>query len=90
MVYTELHRDEHAATVVGLIARTIGFSAAHGITIERWRTDNAWVYIKYSDPQASVGVVRVAIPVPGVVARRRERSNRARRWRTMNRRWPWG
>jgi transposase len=44
LAYTELHRDEKAATVAGFTARAIAFFAAHGITIERWQTDNAWTY----------------------------------------------
>jgi transposase len=44
LAYTELHRDEKADTVAGFIARAIAFFAGHGITIERWQTDNAWTY----------------------------------------------
>jgi transposase len=46
LAYTELHRDEKAATVVAFTKRAIAFFAAHGITIERWQTDNAWTYTK--------------------------------------------
>ncbi|QEC46292.1 IS481 family transposase [Baekduia soli] len=44
LAYTELHRDEKAATVIGFTERAIAFFAAHGIIIERWQTDNAWTY----------------------------------------------
>jgi transposase InsO family protein len=44
LAYTELHRDEKAATVLGFTERAIAFFAAHGIRIERWQTDNAWTY----------------------------------------------
>jgi transposase InsO family protein len=44
LAYTELHRDEKAATVVGFTERAIAFFAGHGITIQRWQTDNAWTY----------------------------------------------
>jgi transposase InsO family protein len=44
LVYTEIHRDEKAETVVGFTARAIAFFEANGITIRRWQTDNAWTY----------------------------------------------
>jgi hypothetical protein len=44
LAYTEIHRDEKADTVLGFTARAIAFFAAHGITIARWQTDNAWTY----------------------------------------------
>jgi transposase InsO family protein len=44
LAYTELHGDEKAATVLGFTQRAIAFFAAHGITIQRWQTDNAWTY----------------------------------------------
>jgi transposase len=44
LVYTEIHRDEKAQTVVGFTNRAIAFFEAHGITIARWQTDNAWTY----------------------------------------------
>src|SRR3954452_10509892 len=44
LAYTELHHDEKAATVVGFTERAIAFFAGHGITIERWQTDNASTY----------------------------------------------
>ncbi len=44
LAYTELHRDEKAQTVAAFTARAIAFFAGHGITIERWQTDNAWTY----------------------------------------------
>lgn len=46
LAYTELHPDEKAATVVAFTERAIAFFASHGITIERWQTDNAWTYTK--------------------------------------------
>jgi transposase InsO family protein len=46
LAYTELHRDEQAATVAAFTARAIAFFAGHGLTIERWQTDNAWIYTK--------------------------------------------
>ena len=45
MVFTELHRDEKAATVTAFVERALAFFAAHGITPKRLQTDNAWTYI---------------------------------------------
>lgn len=44
LAYSELHRDENAATVVAFTERAIAFFAAYKIMIERWQTDNAWTY----------------------------------------------
>jgi transposase InsO family protein len=44
LAYTELHGDEKATTVVAFTERAIAFFAGHGITIQRWQTDNAWTY----------------------------------------------
>jgi transposase InsO family protein len=46
LAYTELHSDERADTVAAFTQRAIAFFAAHGITIERWQTDNHWSYTK--------------------------------------------
>jgi len=44
LAYTELHRDEKAATVVAFLDRALQFYAAHAITVSRLQTDNAWTY----------------------------------------------
>jgi transposase InsO family protein len=44
LAYSELHRDERAATVVGFVERALAFYAAHGIRVRRLRSDNAWTY----------------------------------------------
>jgi transposase InsO family protein len=44
IAYTELHRDEKAATVVGFVERALAFYTALGITVRRLQTDNAWTY----------------------------------------------
>ena len=46
LAYSELHRDERAATVTGFVERGLAFYAAHGITVERLMSDNAFVYRK--------------------------------------------
>ncbi len=44
IAYTEIHRDEKAATVVGFVERALAFYASLGITVRRLQTDNAWTY----------------------------------------------
>jgi transposase InsO family protein len=45
LAYTEIHRDEQAATVTGFVERALSWFAGHGITAQRLQTDNAWTYI---------------------------------------------
>jgi transposase InsO family protein len=45
IAYTEIHRDEKAATVLAFIERALAFYATLGITVSRLQTDNAWTYI---------------------------------------------
>ncbi len=42
--YSELHRDEKAATVTGFVERGLAVFAAHGIEVKRLMSDNAWTY----------------------------------------------
>jgi transposase InsO family protein len=42
--YSELHRDEKAATVTGFVERGLAAFAAHGIEVKRLMSDNAWTY----------------------------------------------
>ena len=42
--YSELHRDERAATVTGFVERGLAAFAAHGIEVKRLMSDNAWTY----------------------------------------------
>jgi transposase InsO family protein len=44
LAYSEIHNDERAGTVTEFFERAIRFYAAHGITIQRLMTDNAWSY----------------------------------------------
>jgi transposase InsO family protein len=44
LAYTEIHPDERADTVAEFFGRAIEFYAAHGITIQRLMTDNAFSY----------------------------------------------
>jgi transposase len=49
LAYTELHRDERAATVVSFMERAIAFFRENGIEPRRLQTDNAWTYTKNRD-----------------------------------------
>jgi transposase InsO family protein len=44
LAYSELHRDERAATVVGFVERGLAFFAEHGVQAQRLLSDNAWAY----------------------------------------------
>jgi transposase len=46
LVYTELHRDEQAATVTAFVERGLRFFARHGIVPKRLQTDNHFSYAK--------------------------------------------
>ncbi len=46
LAYSELHRDQRAATVAGFVERGLAFYARHGITPKRLLSDNAWAYTK--------------------------------------------
>ena len=46
LAYSELHRDERAATVTGFVERGLAFFARHGITPKRLLSDNAWAYTR--------------------------------------------
>jgi len=44
LAYSELHRDETAATVTAFVERGLAFYTAHGIEVKRLLSDNAWAY----------------------------------------------
>jgi transposase InsO family protein len=44
LAYSELHRDEKAATVTGFVERGLAFFASHGLQTKRLISDNAWSY----------------------------------------------
>src|SRR5205823_6202526 len=46
LAYSELHRDERAATVTAFVEHGLAFYAAHGIEPKRLLSDNAFVYRK--------------------------------------------
>jgi hypothetical protein len=42
--YSELHRDERAATVTGFVERGLAAFAAQGVEAKRLMSDNAWTH----------------------------------------------
>ena len=46
LAYAEIHSDQRATTVVGFFERALAFYSAHGITVQRLMTDNAWAYAR--------------------------------------------
>jgi transposase len=44
LAYSELHRDEQAATVAAFVERALAFFEQHGIQATRLMSDNAWTY----------------------------------------------
>jgi transposase InsO family protein len=46
LAYSELHRDERAATVTGFVERALAFFAGHGVKPKRLLSDNAFTYTK--------------------------------------------
>jgi transposase InsO family protein len=46
LAYSELHRDEKAATVTGFVERGLAFFAGHAIEPKRLLSDNAWTYTR--------------------------------------------
>jgi transposase len=63
--YSELHRDEKAATVTGVVERGLAAFAAHGIEVKRLMSDNAWAYTRnrtLAELLARHGVRHLLIP----------------------------
>jgi transposase InsO family protein len=46
LAYAEIHSDQRAPTVAGFFERALAFYRAHGITVKRLMTDNAWAYAR--------------------------------------------
>jgi transposase InsO family protein len=49
LAYAEVLDDAKAATSAGFLERALAFYAAHGITVKRLMTDNAWAYTRGRD-----------------------------------------
>jgi len=89
LAYTEIHRDEKAATVTGFVERALEFFAGHGITVRRLQTDNAWTYIHNNslrDLLADRGIKHHRIP-----PRTPKRNGKIERYQqTLAREWAYG
>ena len=46
LAYAEIHDDARAETASAYLERALAFYAAHGISVRRLMTDNAWAYTK--------------------------------------------
>jgi transposase InsO family protein len=89
IAYTEIHRDEKAATVVGFVDRALAFYARLGITVQRLQTDNAWTYTHnraLADLLAERGIQHRTIP-----PRMPKRNGKVERYQqTLAREWAYG
>ena len=87
--YTEIHRDEQAATVTGFVERALEFFAGHGITARRLQTDNAFTYIhnrSLRELLADRGIQHRRIP-----PRTPKRNGKVERYQqTLAREWAYG
>jgi len=89
LAYTELHRDERAATVVAFVERAITFFRAHGIEPRRLQTDNAWTYTKNRD--LADLLAREAIAHRTIPPRTPKRNGKVERYQqTLKREWGLG
>ena len=59
---TEIHPDEKATTVVGLVERALDWFAGHGIPSKRVQTDNAWTYRGLRELLATHAIAHRTIP----------------------------
>jgi len=89
LAYSELHRDERAATVTGFVARGLAFYARHGITAERVLSDNAFVYRRNRSLRELLtahGIRHLLIPI-----RRPQVNGKVERYQqTLKREWALG
>ena len=89
LAYTEIHRDEKAATVTAFVERAIGFFAGHGIAAKRIQTDNAFTYVhnrSLRELLAEHGIEHRRIP-----PRTPKRNGKVERYQqTLAREWAYG
>ena len=87
--YSELHRDERAATVAGFLERGLAAFAAHAIQVKRLMSDNAWTYTHnraLAELLARRGVRHLLIP-----PRRPQVNGKVERYQqTLKREWALG
>ena len=87
--YSELHRDEKAATVTAFVERGLAHFASHGIEAKRLISDNAWTYTHSRAPAehlARRGIRHLLIP-----PRRPQVNGKVERYQqTLKREWAFG
>jgi len=87
--YSELHRDEKAATVTAFVERGLAVFAAHGIEVKRLMSDNAWTYThnrSLAQLLANNGIRHLLIPY-----RRPQVNGKVERYQqTLKREWALG
>jgi transposase InsO family protein len=89
LAYTEIHRDEKAATVTAFVQRALAFFAGHGIAAKRIQTDNAFAYVhnrSLRELLAEHGIQHRRIP-----PRTPKRNGKVERYQqTLAREWAYG
>jgi transposase InsO family protein len=89
LAYSELHPDQTAATVTGVIQRGLAFYASHRITAKRLLSDNAWAYTRNTSLarlRTQHGIRHLLIP-----ARRPQVNGKVERYQqTLKREWALG
>jgi transposase InsO family protein len=89
LAYSELHRDERAATVTAFVERGLAFYAAHGIAPKRLLSDNAFVYRRNRSLRELLernGIRHLLIPI-----RRPQVNGKVERYQqTLKREWALG
>jgi transposase InsO family protein len=89
LAYSELHRDERAATVAGFTRRAFRFFEAHGIRAKRLMTDNAFAYTKSSELRELLVAKRIRHLL--IQPRRPQTNGKVERFQqTMAREWGYG
>jgi transposase InsO family protein len=87
--YSELHRDEKAATVTGFMERGLAHFAEQGIDVKRLMSDNAWTYTRnrrLRELLADNGIRHLLIPY-----RRPQVNGKVERYQqTLKREWALG
>ena len=89
LAYTEIHRDEQAATVTAFVERALDWFAGHGISARRLQTDNAWTYVRNRGLRDLLA--ERAIPHRTIPPRTPKRNGKVERYQqTLAREWAYG
>ena len=89
LAYSEIHRDERAATVTAFVDRALDFFAAHGVIARRLQTDNAWTYTHNRDLRDLLTRRRIAHRT--IPPRTPKRNGKIERYQqTLAREWAYG